>query len=476
MEENKENIQNETEKDKDNGKIPTRFKILVLAFLLFLGGIWAWNRRYRFFDPTISPKPTLEAITQEQFEELPVGLIYKMSQEEKDQYYALAKQKYEQYKDLGPQQVDSGYMYNPENYAAKRMDATERPNTCPSDMLNEDSSLRYPDMFYGFIIHDESITGKTSKAIAGSRKGPFDYWNEKANQILFVEDYYLNGGKTSKNAGTFEWEYIGNANSEGQGMLPESKLINKAYKSGFMQLDSSNIIRSIFNSMAIPTSYTLDAYDTAKTIVAIDLSDYFHEADGLLEELPEKYNDVANWPNSNPVYYFPTKIWKVDNNTIMVDIQIEGGDRMTGDDMFEMMAKINQSNIGEGEKEGNGRVKYTDDKYIVFARFFNSDITQGMIPDFGIQTVNYNAIGSWMNGLQSTADHGTFVFNNQAKDILRDIYKEFKTILDAGQTPSTRNVVQEVANKHGVSYVDALNIYVSHYCLSTDQCTTAVQW
>lgn len=431
----------------------------------------------------MSPDPVQEAISETTWEELPVGLIYEVPEELQEEYLGYAKAKYEKYKDLGPQQRVSEYTDVPLVYLEKREDVIPRYNEKPSDMLNNDFSLRYPDMFFGFIIHDEKITGNDSKYLATSenRNAQFgeNFVQDKMNQILFVEDYYSNGGRLYGNE-TLARKYLGSANG-GQIKRPQQYATARSLKSGFLE-EKKNVVDGIFEYMFTAGNVVWnDAYQDAYEIMAIKNTEYFKEADNI-DDFPEKYNDVDSWEDSYPVFYYPTKVWKIDNNTIVVDFEVVNGDRMASADMYEILAKLIQSNQTTVSKNldfaNYETIEYSENMYMVLGRFFDSeDITNGLLAEHGTHILNYTTLNNWYNGCWPFMDRGTYVFNDKAKDFLSDFYDLLENDLNSGKIPSTRQLLKKAASMNNISYNDAMSIYSSYYVYATMSVNSApVDW
>ena len=420
----------------------------------------------------VSPEPTLPAIDQQTFEELPQGVIYEVSEEDQQKYLEAAKAKYEAYKHLGAQQTTD--FQKPEIWQAEREDVTPRRNEKPSDMLNDDMSLRYPDMFYGFVIHDESITSSARKNATLNRDEEYNSNNtavNKMNQILWVEDYYNNGGKIFQNYSSLERKYQGYVNGEAPSKnAPYMQIINRAIKANYFESDKEQgVVNTLFDYFAFPLSAMdgQDWYDIAFDCAAITNNTYFNEAKNIIG-FDEKYNAFNEMPETNPVFYYPTRVWKLDENTIVVDIQVEGADNLSRYDMYEILAKLTQGNITKKSESFSifNKPTVSDEEYLVMGRFFNSDLTQGIMPDLGTYPINYFGYNFYYVGNDGTYGN-LYVFNDKAKEFLKDYYSILRNRLDNDETPSTREMLKKAAKQNNISYDDAMGIYVTHFLQST---------
>lgn len=428
----------------------------------------------------ISPEPILDAIDQKTFEDLPVGLIYEVSEEDQMKYLEAAKAKYEKYGHLGALQEVTTLKVG--TYLDKREDATPRRNEKPSDMLNQDFSLRYPDMFYGFVIHDDTKTKLWTDDVYPAmidELQKYDRVSRAMNIILFMEDYYKNNNKAEKQDSAFDSRYHRIINKcEYLSDHPFYTVVSLALESGFLPTSKEQgIVKTLFTNLAIPTlgygvygdQYEIAYNENFNKPGVIDTFDYFHEADNV-KGFINKYNVIDEVEETYPVFYFPTKVWKVDNNTIIVDIQIENANNMNMFDTFEILAKLVQSNltkITEVYEEYEWPEYDKGNTYLVMGRFFNSDLTQGVMPDMGFYPINYFGVGKgWFigdNGLKGNY----YVFNDKAQDFLRDYYSILKETLEADKTPFTRNILKEAAKKNNISYNDAMEIFITHYLMTT---------
>lgn len=481
-------MENEKIKEKE-GKMPLWAKLICVLGLAFLGykGYETWQLSIAKKD-FVSPAPTVDAITKESFEDLPVGLIYEVPEDLQKQYKEAAIAKYETYKHLGAQQEGSIAISQPEHYLTTREDVIVRNNSKPSDMLNEDMSLRYPDMFYGFIIHDESITGALSKEIVKAYSGgSADFKNEKSmakkmNQIFYVEKEFNNGMTIHQHYGsTMENSYMGYVNGATGQDYPEAELFRRAVKSDFYKSDKEiGVVRTIFQYMFATTASSGDAYAAAYHDMENNGSSYYFNEVKEIDLFPEKYNDVENWEDTYGVYYYPTAVWKVDDNTIVVDIAVENGNRMAVGDMYEILTKINQANAHSGNNSSTQLYPYQElkeDTYLVMGRFFDAqNITNGIVPEYGTCVLNYKNIGDWTNGAWSSHERGTYVFNDKAQKFLKEFYDILEKELKTNNDLSTKKMIQQAAKKTGISYQDALNIYATHYTLSFLNNMSGISW
>lgn len=479
-----------------------------LLTCLLIGGCYLGYKIYQYVEMQnlikngiVSPEPTLEAVDQKTFEELPVGVIYEVPEELQNQYLNSAKAKYEKYKDLGPQQTATD-LWNPDHYATEREDVVVRGNKKPSDMLNDDMSLRYPDMFFGFIIHDENITGSRSEVwesyATNQPNLDFRYdgaMADKMNQIFYVEDQYLNGGinfakaygKNKEDLGDFYKTQLNDANVNAP-HNPVLQSVVRGIESGFYGDNSNKDVKTLFSYMYMSGNPSLDQYDTAYHYMNNSYSSYYYNEVTKIDLLPEKYNDVKNLDDTCPVYFYPTKVWKIDNNTIVVDINVVNGDRMTFDDITEILTKFHQANRAYDEiilMNDESRpiddfipyIELEDDTYLVLGRFFDAEgITNGIMPEYGTFVLNYQKIGDWYNGTTTYNERGLFVFNKKAKEFLSEFYDILEEELNNNGKPSTQKMIKQAAKKVGISYQDGLNIYATHYSLSTMNNNSSVQW
>lgn len=483
-------MKNEKIKEKD-GKMPLWLKLICVLGLAFLGykGYDTWKLNVAKKD-WMSPTPTVNAITKQEFEDYAVGLIYEVPEEDQKAYLEAAKTKYETYKHLGATQTATG-VWNPEYYLTPREDVIARGNSAPTDMLNEDMSLRYPDMFYGFIIHDENLTGENSKKWVNSCDND-DFFScqfrkeknmtGKMNQIFYVEKEFNNGMKIHEHYGsTMENSYMGCVNGAVGQDYPEAELFRRAVKSDFYKPDKEiGVVRTIFQYMFATTGSSTDPYDSAYHDMYNNGSSYDFNEVKEIDLFPEKYNDVKNWEDTYGVYYYPTAVWKVDNNTIVVDIAIANGDRMCHDDMYEILSKLNQSNTHLGNNSSTQLYPpqlLESDTYLVMGRFFDAkDITNGIVPEYGVHVLNYKSIDDWQNGLWIMHDRSTYVFNDKAKEFLKEFYNILEKQLETNNNLSTKKMIQQAANKTGVLYQDALNIYATHYSYSFLDSYSSLHW
>ena len=472
-----EKIKAKREKSEKRNKV-----ILALLVVLAIGGV-AGYFGYQYYltqkgisDGYISPEPTLPPIEQKTFEELPVGVIYEVPEELQEQYLKAAKAKYEKYKDLGSQQEMT--VNHPGNFLEKREDVTPRRNEKPSDMLNDDMSLRYPDMFYGFVIHNQE---KTQEGEDWFFEVPLRLFKEentasnKMNQILFIEDYYKNNGKIGEfyqNRGGFDKEYFNGITDSSLSKYPYLTTVELAINSGLIKLSKDQgILKTLFTTMYFPSlGYTgEDQYDIAKRIMYNHTTEHFKEADNV-KGFIDKYNARDELPDTYPIFFYPTKVWKIDEKTIVVDIQVDGARGMNMFDTFEMLTKLVQANLTTitEEYEVYEYPEYNkDNTYLVMGRFFNSDLTQGILPDLGYYPINYFGLDSTFIGDSSFLKGNFYVFNEKAEGFLRDYYSILKEKLENNEMPSTREMLKQAAKENNISYNDAMEIFITHYLQAT---------
>lgn len=476
MEENKEVIQDEA-KELEKKKSWKKWGTL-LAIALVCGGGW-------FIYDSTKPKPvilepTKPAITKETFDELPVGVIYEYSEEEKKEFIEYAKQKYN---DFGSYPTMQSKLWTSEpsdfdkSFYEQRPDVARRSNQSPEEMLNDDFLLRYPDAFTGFTISSKKNNGDYYDWDVDSIRD-VDI-NERVNQFLNVEEYYLihnkGGGGYDFTADKkypscdnyaeawdqFMDEYtltsiIGNSGTPGF-------LTKRAYKSGLFNKENLNT-NKIFELMYTATTAYPEAYE---------LADLFRTGGHWLtplisglENVPSAYDVVDQLPEDVVVYFYPTKVWKVDNNTIVVDVQVDGCDCLGALDTNEIFMKIIQSNTNDelnAYKSTASIPTMTDDSYIVFMRLFNSDLTQGFLPDYGIGVANYSHTDAWGLPLLSKQEGFVYSYNQTAQNVLRQYYAKVNELFDANMPISTKQILTEVASNNGISYHDAVNIWATYY-------------
>ena len=467
------------EKEKTNKK--KKLVLGALAVLLLGGGIFGYKMYQNYQMQQLidggmaSPEPTLPAIDQKTFEELPVGVIYEVPKELQEQYIEAAKAKYEKYGHLGPQQKSFFGNANMHDQLKAREDITPRDNNEPSDMLNDDMSLRYPDMFYGFIIHDDNLEGVNVDSLANKRYDGYREYNSVAramNSILYIEDYYTNNGKIGNMSKSLESEYLAELSLSQLPRHASLQMMKEAMKSGLIESSkNADMIYLLFKYMAYHTTIGLNGinvYGSAHSMMAVDNIDYFHEADGITVDDALKYDVSKECTEAMPVFYYPVRVWKVDNNSIVVDIQMENGGHLQTADVLEIYVKLSQSNLSDESKEykTGDIIEYSSDKYVVYGRLFNSDITQGVLSEYGSFPINYKSLG--VQSLDYTTCHGlTYVPNEKAENLLRDFYTEVKEQLEVKKSPSTKEILRSVAKKNGIPYNDALAIYGTYYLQAT---------
>lgn len=476
-------MDNEKETNK-NKKVKLSTVVIVLVLVAVVGGGLWWT--------LIGSKPQgpalvesdKEPITQESFEELPVGLIYEFSEEEQQEFLELAKKNYEEYGDKAPDMW--GVFNSDEFFYEERWGITRKNNTIPTEMLNEDGSLRYPDGFYGFVVSNRDYNLQAQENVRQNYELITDAdINAKVNQMLNVEQYYLvqnngvggayseNGKALSLDYGTdwdrFLYDYLtpneeGDGDKTSMGMLMNDtvrNLLKRAVDSGLLNAENINT-NKIFELMYAPQFY-FDAYE---------LADEFRIGEhGLyklvenMEGIPSAYNVINDIPDENVSYYFPTKVWKIDNNTIVVDVQIENGDMLGAIEIQEIYAKIAQSNTTETLNYYGNVTELNDSSYVVYTRLFNSDLTQGVMPDYGVGIANYTLADGWELG----SNYGNYspgylyAYNDTAKNVLRYYYSQVKSLMESGDAISSQRILESAAEQYDISYHDAVNIWGTYY-------------
>lgn len=476
-------MDNEKETNK-NKKVKLSTVVIVLVLVAVVGGGLWWT--------LIGSKPQgpalvesdKEPITQESFEELPVGLIYEFSEEEQQEFLELAKKNYEEYGDKAPDMW--AYHNGMEFFYEERWGITRKNNTNPTEMLNEDGSLRYPDGFYGFVVSNRDYNEPIQDDLIenGTLITEVDI-TEKVNMFLNVENYYLVqnngiGGAYSENGhalsvfyGTdwdrFLYDYLtpdeeGSYDETSMGMLmnvPIRDLLKRAVDSKFLNAENLNT-NKIFELMFAPHGYP-DPYELADEF-RIGEHGLYRLVDNM-EGVPSTYNVVDEIPDENVSYYFPTKVWKIDNNTVVVDIQIENGDMLGAIEIEELMTKVSQSNTTETLNAYGTGTELNEDSYVVYTRLFNSDLTQGVMPDYGVGIANYTNCSGWSFGYNygGFGPGYTYVYNDTAKNVLRYYYSQVKSLIESGQPISSQNILEEAADMYGISYHDAVNIWGTYY-------------
>lgn len=479
-------------KAKKSGK--SKWIILFLVGVLAGGSIYFFTKGgNKIFQPTYTP-PVVnkETITQEEFENLPVGVIYEFSEEEQKQFLEEAKKKYETYKDAMPEahsevciEIEEGkyechyevnepiqyaqnksYMTGNENCFSgvrqdisylSRPDVIRRKNESPVDMLNNDGSLKYPDGFYGYVAYDNSFKDYGSKGLTTG-----DNITDKVNQILLYEDYYLTNNVANGNV-RGEWmDFAKNKLKENQERYSSSSVLTDKYLKSSLASQEFSGTRSLVDYM-FANDYEADAYQVAKEYSKRDLSAY--SIVDYMENVPSKYNVFDSIDKAGVAFYYPTKIWKINNNTIVVDIRIDDGELLKIYDVAEVQGKIMQSNTEAWDMWEDHSVACAVNKYTVYARFFNEDMTQGLIPDFGTSLVNYGSCGD--NYILADFDRilysSDYAYSDAAKDIVRRYYAILSEKYSNGESFSSKEILTQVSNETGVPYMDALNIWASYY-------------
>ena len=477
MEENKEVIQDEV-KEPEKKKSWKKWGIL-LAIALVCGGGW-------FIYDSTKPKPvilepTKPAITKETFDELPVGVIYEYSEEEKKEFIEYAKQKYNDFGSY-PTMQSRFWPSEPSDFNnffyEQRPDIARRSNKSPEEMLNDDFSLRYPDAFTGFTISSKKNNGDYYDWDVDSIRD-VDI-NERVNQFLNVEEYYLvhnkgGGGSAFSGDRTNPW-YSDNYSTAWNEYLRKRVLPNIRGYSGTPGILTQRALESgLFNKENLNTNKIFELMYTATTAYpeAYEIADSFrvggHWLTPLvteLESVPSAYDVVDQLPEDIVVYFYPTKVWKVDNNTIVVDVQIDGCDCLGTLDTNEITMKIIQSNTDDELNANKGIAsipKMTDDTYIVYVRLFNSDLTQGFFPDYGVGVANYSHTDDWGLPLLSRQEGFVYSYNQTAQNVLRQYYAKVKELFETNMSISTKQILTEVASNNGISYHDAVNIWGTYY-------------
>lgn len=461
------------------------FGLIGLVGVLTIGGMYVYVNREEFFPkqlagdlPDISKD--IETITPEGFAEMDKGVIYEITEEEKESYLNYAEALYEEYKHVGVAQKD-GASNGSEIYYLVREDVIRRKNEKPEDMLNLDGSLKYPEAFTGFVISNKKY------AFDNIAPGRFDSWkssstnvNYKANAFLLTEEFYLtynNGNENnyreenalfsieSSDKWNDELEKVLNSNIEEYNYGAQNTLAMKMLQNGFFDAENK-YTNKIFELLAVGYWHMNEAgsnaYDVAANFMYNNSGDYMFDD---LENIPEKYNIVDELPEENVAYFYPTKVWKINDKTVVVDICIKNGDMLDGIDMKEIVAKIAQSNTtGDISKySSNGTISKEDD-YIVYARYFFDDLTQGVYPDGGVSIANYTTANGWnlVKGSGYELSGYTYVFNEKAKDVLRGYWGTVADKLEKGEKIDTQSILKTIAENEEIPYKDALNIWATH--------------
>ena len=457
----------------------------IFIAVIFLGGMYVYVNKDKLFEPPKTLSENLpdisndnEAITPESFAEMEKGVIYEITEEEKEFYLDYAKALYEEYKHVGVAQKEGGSSGN-KIYYQIREDVQRRKNEKPEDMLNSDGSLKHPEAFTGFVISnrhyafDYAVPGRDD-----SWTSPKTNVNRKANAFLLTEEFYLtyNNGN-EKNYSEEECLFVIPSSEEWKESTLESlnfsvdnpngqnTLILKMINAGFFDTENK-YTNKIFEMLAAGDWNSNIRVQNAYDIAATWMFDPAGESivDGL-ENIPEKYNIVNKLPDENVTYFYPTKVWKIDNNTVVVDICIVNGDMLDPIDTNEIVAKIVQSNTTKeiSYYSSDGSIDQKDD-YVVYARYFFEDLTQGVFPDGGVSIVNYGTADSWnlVDGMGSGLGGYTYVFNEKAKDVLRGYWGTVAKKLETGEKIDTQAILKVVAKEEGIPYKDALNIWATY--------------
>lgn len=458
------------------------FGLIGLVGVLAIGGMYVYVNREELFPkqlagdlPDIS-KDT-EAITPESFVEMDKGVIYEITEEEKESYLDYAEKLYKAYKHVGVAQKDGG-SNGIETYYQIREDVVRRRNEKPEDMLNADGSLKNPEAFTGFVISNKKY------AFDYAVPGRDDTWtspktnvNIKANSYLLIEDFlltYNNGNKNffNEDEGIFAinspevWREasIDALKMDISAYDGQNSLILKMLEAGFFE-GENKYTNKIFEMLAAgrwDNPHNIQSgYDVAASWIYNRRGEAIVEG---LENIPEKYNVIDELPDENVTYFYPTKVWKVDDNTIVVDICIKNGDMLDTIDTKEIVAKIVQSNT-MGEISPYKNQSDLRDDYVVYARYFYDDLTQGVYPDGGISIVNYATADGWdlVSGMGGGLGGYSYVFNDKAKDVLRGYWGTVADKLANNEKIDTLSILKDIAKKENIPYKDAINIWATHF-------------
>lgn len=396
------------------------------------------------------------AITQQSFEDLPVGLIYEYSEEDKAEFLEMAK--------------------DPEFSAGQFFQETVELT------LAEDGSLRRPEGFIGRL--ETNLDGKSKYesedmtehlVLDKMIESRFDAngldIDKVVNRILHYEEYWNNGGKVSVNFSGWKWLIDSNYTSLYDDFYGD-EIMKRAMDSEFLKTDvgvNHLPYEFMFFGPLIRNPYYMLMEAANNQPDDNYLSVQFN---GLSSKL-EKYNEADKYSGTVTTYYFPTKVWKLDDKHIIVDVQIENGSMLSTLDINKLVSKINYANaevVDQEDTEGqeafmvNGTYDPETD-FTVSARYFDSDITQGFRPDFGMSIANrYQGYGANFNTGHFRKD---IVLNEQAKELLKDYYKEINRCMENNETISTLNILKELASKHNMSHEEAVNIWAVNYMQGT---------
>ena len=457
MEENKETIQNKTEKKK---KTKTIVKLCVLLALVISPFAYQYFTNKPYTEPE-SPIPNDKpAITQQAFEDLPVGVIYEFSDEEQKQFLALAQKIYEENKE-GQPWYDGTDIDNKDQFLTTREGINRYQNEKPEDMLNEDGSLKHPDAFIGFNVsvkdnNPAMLINSSTRLIANETK-----INKRINQMLYYEDYFLRENATGnyKNNiinGTWEWYALGDLRGFSDYTIGNT-LIPVAVESGYTTIDNkgANMIYSFMEFSS--TDY--DVYELLEYFANIR---EYEPNIGLptMTDMTDSYNIVNSVSDTNIVYYYPTRVVKLDDKTVIVDIRVDGGEYVGYMNKFDISSKIMQSNT-TNDHLSNWTQKKVGEDYTVFARYFISDTSQYMVSELGLAPVNATSISSFwsIDGTGNGHPDYDIVLNDAAKSLMKEYFIKVKETLTNGGLVSTKEIMKEIASKYSISYVDAINIW-----------------
>lgn len=172
-----------------------------------------------------------------------------------------------------------------------------------------------------------------------------------------------------------------------------------------------------------------------------------------------KYNIADSIDSKNTSYYFPTRVWKAADNNVFVDIQIENGGMLSSYDVEKINNNIIYSNMS-GVKEDSLYLFDQEKVFLVDARYFDSDISQGMLPEFGLKLANR---APWEPFGDMTA-HSSYdvVLNDDANNLLRDYFKEVKRLHNEDLPINTLEIMKEISEQHNIPFEDAINIWAVH--------------
>ena len=455
MEEDKETIQNKTEKKK---KTKTIVKLCILLALVASPFAYQYFTNKPYTEPE-SPIPNDKpAITQQTFEDLPVGVIYEFSDEEQKQFLAFAQKMYEENKEGQPWYDGTDLVNNQDQFLITREGINRYQNEKPEDMLNEDGSLKHPDAFIGFNVSVKDNVDVYNNNIKIS-KNHVDI-DKKINQMIYYEDYFLreNANGNYKNNiinSSWEWYALGDLRGSSDYTVGNT-LIPIAVESGYTTIDNkgANMIYSFMEFSS--TDY--DVYELLEYFA--NIREYEPNV-GLptMTNMTDSYNIVNSVPDTNIVYYYPTRVVKLDDKTVIVDIRVDGGEYVGYSSKCDIFSKIMQSNT-TNDHMTNWTRKEVGEDYTVFARYFISDISQYMVSELGLSPVNATSISSFR--IHGNGNHHLdydIVLNDSAKGLMKDYFIKIKETLANDDLVSTKEIMQEIAPKYGISYTDAINIW-----------------